>query len=211
MLSWASQHIITIIASLGYSGVVLLMTLESACIPVPSEIILTFSGFLVATGRFELLWVAVAAAVGNNIGSMIAYAVGYYGGRPLAHRYGRWLLIAPADLDGAEAWFRRHGDATVLICRLLPIVRTYVALPAGVVRMPLLRFHFYTFIGSLAWGFLLSYIGFRLGENWNQIAPYFHRFDLIWAPLLIIAVGLAAWHHVRRFRRKLRDEGIKVS
>ncbi|MGH9412461.1 MAG: DedA family protein [Terriglobales bacterium] len=211
MLSWISHHIIVVISTLGYGGVVLLMTLESACIPIPSEIILTFSGFLVATGRFQLVWVAVFGAVGNSIGSMIGYAIGYYGGRPLAHRYGRWLLIAPADLDGAEAWFRRRGDITVLVCRVLPVIRTYIALPAGVVRMPLWRFHTYTFIGSLAWCFLLSYIGYRMGENWNALAPYFHKFDVIWVPLIAALVGIAIWHHAKRFRRKSHSNSVKVS
>ncbi|HUX67441.1 MAG TPA: DedA family protein [Terriglobales bacterium] len=205
MLAWLSLHIIAVISSLGYGGVMLLMALESACIPLPSEIILPFSGFLVSTGRFDLLAVTVAGAVGCNLGSMAAYVVGFYGGRPLAERYGRWLFMAPGDLARSEAWFHRYGDLTVLVSRMLPVVRTYIALPAGVARMPLGRFHLYTFVGSLPWCWLLAYIGYRLGTNWTEIGPYFHRFDLVWAPLLLGLFAWAFWHHFRRWKRANSD------
>jgi membrane protein DedA with SNARE-associated domain len=201
MLAALTQHIIAIISSLGYGGVLILMAIESACIPLPSEIVLPFSGFLVSTGRFELLPLTVVGALGCNLGSMAAYAAGYYGGRPLALRYGRWVGMAPADLARTEAWFQRRGDSTVFVTRLLPIVRTYIALPAGIARMPLGRFHLYTFAGSLPWCFVLAYIGYRLGTNWASIGPYFHRFDLIWAPALLALAAMAIWHHIRRFRK----------
>ncbi|MGH9487905.1 MAG: DedA family protein [Terriglobales bacterium] len=210
MLAGIGQHIIALIAHLGYAGVVLLMILEAACIPVPSEVILTFSGFLVSTGRLELVAAGLAAAIGNSIGSMIAYTVGYYGGPPVAHRYGRWLLIAPGDLTRAEAWFRKRGDITVFICRMLPVVRTYIALPAGVARMPVVRFNLYTFIGSLPWCFALLFVGDRLGQHWQAVAPWFHQFDAIWAPVVAVLIALAVWHHVRRFRREVKKEGVKV-
>lgn len=200
LLTWLSQQIIAIISHLGYGGVILLMGIESACIPLPSEIILPFSGFLVFTGRFRLLYVSLAGALGCNLGSMVAYAVGYYGGRPLALRYGQWLLLAPDDLARAETWFRRRGDVTVLVSRMLPVVRTYIALPAGVARMPLLRFNVYTFLGSWPWCWLLAYVGYRLGAHWTQLAPYFHRFDLVWGPLLLLAIAAFAWRHGRRRR-----------
>jgi membrane protein DedA with SNARE-associated domain len=198
MLAALTQHIVAVISALGYGGVLILMAIESACIPLPSEIILPFSGFLVARGRFELLPLAIVGALGCNLGSMAAYAVGYYGGRPLALRYGRWVGLAPADLARTEAWFQRRGDITVLVSRLLPVVRTYIALPAGIARMPLVRFHVYTFVGSLPWCFALAYVGYRLGANWAAIGPYFHRFDLVWAPLLLAVVVFAVWHHIRR-------------
>jgi len=210
VLAWLSHLIVAFISHTGYAGVLVLMAIESACIPLPSEIILPFSGFLVSTGRFQLWWVAIAGALGCNLGSMVAYAVGYYGGRPLAVRYGRWLLIAPGDLERAEKWFRRRGDLAVFVSRMLPVVRTYIALPAGVARMPLLRFHVYTFLGSLPWCLLLAYIGARLGANWETLGPVFHRFDLVWAPLLLALVVLGIWHHAKRMR-PLRNSGNKIS
>jgi membrane protein DedA with SNARE-associated domain len=210
VLVWVSQHIVAFISHTGYIGVLLLMAIESACIPLPSEIILPFSGFLVSTGRFQLAWVAIAGALGCNLGSMAAYAVGYFGGRPLALRYGRWLLMAPGDLECAEAWFRRRGDLAVFVSRMLPVVRTYIALPAGVARMPLLRFHVYTFLGSLPWCLLLAYVGARLGANWETLGPIFHRFDLVWAPLLLLLVVWGAWHHAKRLRA-FQGSGKNVS
>ncbi len=205
LLATLTLHIITIISAMGYGGVLLLMAIESACIPLPSEIILPFSGFLVASGRFELLPLTVVGALGCNVGSMAAYAVGYYGGRPLALRYGRWIGLAPADLARTEEFFRRRGDAAVFISRMLPVVRTYIALPAGIGRMRLVRFHVYTFAGSLPWCFALAYVGYRLGANWAALGPYFHRFDLVWAPLLLAVVVVAIWHHVKR----IRESGVK--
>jgi len=209
LLSWLSQHIIATISQLGYSGVILLMGIESACIPLPSEIILPFSGYLVFAGRFRLLYVSLAGAVGCNLGSMVAYAVGYWGGRPVAARYGRWLFMAPGDLERAEHWFRHHGDVTVLVGRLLPVVRTYIALPAGVARMPLGRFHLYTFLGSWPWCWALAYVGYRLGANWISVGPYFHRFDSIWAPALVICLGFMIWHHWHRWHPHVAKAGAK--
>lgn len=199
LLAWLSQIIISVISHLGYGGIVLLMAVESACIPLPSEVILPFSGYLVFTGRFHLTAVALAGAVGCNLGSIVAYAVGYYGGRPLAERYGRWLLISPHDLRRADHWFARYGDITVLVSRMLPVVRTFIALPAGVARMPFLRFNIYTFIGSLPWCWLLAWAGVRLGENWEHLRVYFHRFDLVVCLLLLAGVAIFVRHHLRNW------------
>lgn len=211
LLGWVSQSIMAAIGALGYGGVMLMMGLESACIPLPSEVILPFAGYLASTGRFQLVWLAVVGALGCNLGSMAAYAVGYYGGRPLALRYGRWLLLAPGDLARAEAWFQRRGDITVLVSRMLPVVRTYIALPAGVARMPLLRFHVYTFVGSLPWCWLLAYVGYRLGKNWAQVSPYMHRFDVVWISVLAALVIFGLWHHLRRLRSRVQETGVKVT
>lgn len=199
VLAWLSQVIISVISHLGYGGITLLMAIESACIPLPSEIILPFSGYLVFTGRFHLAAVALAGAVGCNLGSMVAYAVGYYGGRPLAERYGRWLLLSPHDLERADAWFARYGDGTVLVSRMLPLVRTFIALPAGVARMPFLRFNVYTFLGSLPWCWLLAWAGVRLGQHWDHLRIYFHRFDLAIGALLLVGVVLFLSHHLRNW------------
>src|SRR5256885_3533692 len=139
--------IISVISAGGYLGIVALMAIESACIPLPSEIIMPFSGYLVYTGRFKLLWVALAGALGCNLGSAIAYAVGYYGGRPLVEKYGAYLLISRHELDWADRFFARYGSITVFINRLLPVGRTFIALPAGIARMPQARFPLSTFLG----------------------------------------------------------------
>lgn len=211
LVNWVSLEIIAVISRLGYGGVVLLMGIESACIPLSSEVILPFSGYLAYSGRFSLIGVSLTGAVGCNLGSMVAYAIGFYGGRPLAHRYGRWLLISTADLDRTEAWFRRYGNVTVLVSRLLPVVRTYIALPAGVAEMPLVPFNVFTFIGSWAWCWLLAYIGFRLGANWTAIGPVFHRLDAVWVPVLAAGLIVLGWHHVHRWRRSLPQDGQEIT
>src|SRR5215467_10089239 len=141
-----SGFIVATISALGYSGIVLLMAIESACIPLPSEIIMPFSGYLVSTGELNLWGVAVAGAVGCVLGSLVAYYVGLFGGRPLVLRYGRYLLVSHHDLELADRWFARHGDITIFVGRLLPVVRTFIAFPAGVARMALGKFVAYTFV-----------------------------------------------------------------
>ncbi len=187
------------ILRLGYGGVVLLMAVESACIPLPSEIIMPFSGYLVATGQLVLWAVAVAGGLGCVLGSVVAYYAGAWGGRPLVARYGRYLLISPHDLDLADRWFQRHGDITVFVGRLLPVVRTFIAFPAGVSRMAMGRFLVYTFAGSVIWCWVLAWIGLKLGEHWHTLGVYFHRFDTVIGILLLLA---AAWY-VRRHLRHL--------
>ena len=179
---------VSVISSSGYVGVVALMAIESACIPLPSEVIMPFSGYLVLTGRFKLLWVAIAGAIGCNVGSTVAYYVGALGGRPLAEKYGRYLLVSRHDLNRADRWFARYGDGTVFFARLLPVIRTFIALPAGVARMNFLRFSIYTFAGSLPWCLVLAYAGVRLGARWEILRDYFHRFDAVIGVLALIAL-----------------------
>ena len=160
--------IIAVISAGGYAGIVLLMAIESACIPLPSEIIMPFAGYLVSTGRFNLFLVATAGALGCNLGSAVAYAVGRYGGRPAIDRWGAWVMLSHADLDRAERFFARYGSITVFVARLLPVIRTFIALPAGIAQMPQVRFHVYTFLGSWPWCFGLAYVGMKLGEAWDR-------------------------------------------
>ncbi len=201
-----SAFIISVISHSGYAGIVLLMAIESACIPLPSEVIMPFSGALTVGaialqyGRqpFSLFWVATAGALGCNLGSAVAYLVGYYGGRPLVEKYGSYLLLSRRDLDWADRFFARYGDWTVFFSRLLPVVRTFIALPAGVARMPQLRFHLYTFIGSWPWCFILAYVGQKLGEKWEsdpRLKIWFHRFDAIIVVVLLAAVAWFVWSH----------------
>src|SRR5438067_7573052 len=178
----------SLIAFAGYGGIVILMGIESACIPLPSELIMPFAGYLVFEGKMRLLWVATSGALGCNVGSLIAYEIGCYGGRPLVERYGRWILMGRRELDLADRFFARWGYLAVFVARLLPIVRTFIALPAGIARMPRVRFHIYTFLGSWPWCFGLAWIGMKLGDRWDKdprLRQWLHRLDIVIVLLLL--------------------------
>lgn len=192
--------VIAAISHLHYIGVALMMAIESACIPLPSEVTMPFAGFLVSRGELDLWWVAVAGAAGCVLGSWVAYAVGAWGGRPLAERYGKYLLLSRHDLDLADRWFARHGELTIFVGRLLPVVRTFIAFPAGVSRMPLWRFTLYTFLGSLPYCWFLAWIGLRLGQHWNTLGTYFHRFDTAIGIVVLLLCAAYVWRHVRKLR-----------
>jgi len=205
IIELVSAFIVATISTLGYGGIVLLMAIESACIPLPSEVIMPFSGYLVYTGQFNLWIVTVAGAFGCVLGSLVAYWVGMRGGRPLIEKYGRYILISHHDLDLADRWFARYGEAIVFVSRLLPAVRTFIAFPAGVARMNLKKFVIYTFAGSLPRCFGLAYVGQKLGEQWDQdplFKSWFHRFDFVIGIAIAIAVVWWVWRHLRH----LRDE-----
>ena len=204
VLEIISALIVSTISTLGYSGVVLLMAIESACIPLPSEIIMPFSGYLVSKGEMNLWLVGVAGAVGCVVGSMIAYWVGMYGGRPVIEKYGRYILISHHDLDLADRWFARYGEIIVFVSRLLPAIRTFIAFPAGVARMNIARFIIYTFAGSLPWCIGLAYVGQKLGEQWDKdprLKSLFHRFDFVIGILIVIAAAWWIWRHVRHSKK----------
>src|ERR1700746_642107 len=186
-----SGIIVRPIAALCYWGVGLLMGIESACIPLPSEIIMPFAGYLVYLQRFNLFWAATAGAIGCNVGSIVAYWIGAKGGRPLVERYGRWVLMSRHDLDRMTYFFEKYGGVTVLLGRLLPVVRTFIAFPAGIAKMPQLRFHIYTFVGSWPWCYALAYAGMKLGEAWHtdpRFQAVFHRFHLVVEIVLVAAI-----------------------
>ena len=195
-----SSLIVATISTLGYPGVVLMMAIESACIPLPSEVIMPFSGYLVATGRFGLNMVAIAGAVGCLLGSYAAYYVGTNGGRRFIERYGRYVLIAPHELEIADRFFLRWGSHAVFWSRMLPVVRTFIAFPAGVSRMNLLPFTIYTLIGSYLWCLMLAYAGMKLGQHWDHLAPWFHRFDALIAVLLIVGAGALLYNRIKGIR-----------
>jgi membrane protein DedA with SNARE-associated domain len=201
LLVLLSGFVIATISSLGYGGIVVLMAIESACIPLPSEVIMPFAGYLVFTGEFTLWGAALAGAVGCVLGSLVAYAVGASGGRSLVRRYGRYVLISHRDLAQADLWFTRHGDITVFVGRLLPVIRTFIALPAGVARMPRGRFHLYTFLGSWPWCFGLAYLGMKAGEHWHYLGEYFHRFDAV---IGAVIVAVAVWFFWSRWKHRIR-------
>ena len=195
------RFVTAVISGSGYGGIVVLMGIESACIPLPSEIIMPFSGYLVSLGRFKLAWVALAGALGCNVGSIVAYYVGALGGRPLVEKYGRYVLVTRHDLELADRWFLRYGDWAVFFARLLPVVRTFIALPAGISRMNFVRFNLYTFLGSLPWCWALAYAGLKLGSQWTVLREYFHRFDTL-IGLVILLGGI--WFVRNRWKNRLQ-------
>ena len=196
--------IIGVISAMGYGGVALLMAIESACIPLPSEIIMPFAGYLISTGRFNLWAVATAGAIGCNLGSILAYEVGKHGGRPFVARWGRYLLLDLDHLERAERFFARWGSITVLVCRLLPLVRSFIAFPAGVARMPLLRFHLYTFVGSWPWCLALAWVGMKLGVAWRtdpRLAHVLHAGDALVVAAIVVGLAWFVRHQLAKRRR----------
>lgn len=201
------SFIVAVISAGGYFGVAALMTVESACVPLPSEIIMPFAGYLVSLGHFSLVGAATAGAIGCNIGSTIAYLVAAYGGRPAFERWGAYILVRHEELDRAERFFARYGAVTVFVGRLLPVVRTFISFPAGLARMPMLKFQIYSFAGSWPWCFVLAYVGMALGRRWNSDPAFrrlFHEFDA--AVVVIILIGFAwfvwsRWREVSRAKR----------
>ena len=197
ILSQLSSFIISTIGAMGYAGIVLLMAIESACIPLPSEIILPFSGYLILSGRFSLWGVALAGALGCNLGSLVAYYAGAYGGRSFLINYGKYVLVSRRDMDMADRWFERYGQWTVFFARLLPVIRTFIALPAGIVRMNVWKFHLFTFLGSFPWCLALALAGYQLGVHWDALRPIFHKFDFLIAGMLVAGAAAFLWHHLR--------------
>jgi membrane protein DedA with SNARE-associated domain len=208
------QFVTHVIDSGGYTGIVALLAMNSACIPLPSEIVMPFAGYLVYLGRFGggntwmglpvgLLWVATAGCLGCNLGSAFAYWIGASGGRPLVERYGKWVLMNRRDLDLMTAFFNKYGSITVLLARLLPIVQTFIAFPAGIARMPRLRFHIYTSLGSWSWYLCLAYVGMKLGERWHtdpRLYQIFHHFHLVVEIALVLGVLCFLWLHLKHGR-----------
>jgi len=199
------QHLIDwithIIATLGYPGVLLLMTLESACIPVPSEAIMPFAGAQIshpAGGFHPNIWVlTVIGALGNLLGSIIAYWVGAIGGRPFLSKYGKYVLIRERDIDKADRFFQKRGDITALVSRWLPIVRTFISLPAGISRMNFPKFCAYTFVGALPFCYGLTWVGVKFGEHMETIRAGLHKADFAVTAVLVVLFGLWLWHHLR--------------
>lgn len=197
ILEALASMIIYVISRMGLAGVVFLMAIESACIPLPSEVIMPFAGYLVFLGKYSLWSVGLAGAVGCVVGSVPAYYLGMYGGRPLIEKYGKYILMSHHDLDMADRWFARHGQATVFFARLLPVIRTFIAFPAGVARMDMKRFIAYTFAGSLPWCLGLAYVGMVMGEKWPSLREYFHKFDLLIGAVLVAGIAWYIRRHIR--------------
>lgn len=199
------QAILQFIAStydlMQWPGVIVLMAIESACIPVPSELIMPLAGWMLIRNlslpvAYTLL-AGVYGAIGNTIGSVIAYAAGMWGGRPLLYKYGRYILISPHDLERADRWFAKSGSWAIFLSRLLPGVRTFISLPAGIARMNFIKFLIYTFLGSFIWSTGLAYGGYELGEHWEEIREVMRPFDPILLAIMIILIALYIYRHVK--------------
>jgi len=207
IVDWVIAFITGIILAGGYPAIVFFMTLESACIPVPSEIVMPFAGYLAySTGTFDLISLTIAGTVGNLIGSTIAYWVGLKAGRPFVLKYGKYILLRKRHLDLAESWFTKYGEATTLFSRMLPIVRTFISLPAGTAKMNFKKFLLFTTIGSVPWNFALAYVGFSLGPSWQGILTWFEAFDIVIVIAVIALIAFLLLHFYRKNGSKEKKE-----
>ena len=209
MITWMTA----LMAATGPYGVMLLMAIESACIPLPSEVIMPFAGFLAFQGKLSLhglgagnpvaqIWIAaVFGALGCNLGSIPAYELGRWGGQPAVKKFGRYIWLHEGHLDSAHRFFTRFGPEAILIGRLLPVVRTFIALPAGVAEMDRTKFHLYTFLGSLPWCLGLAYLGYKLGQRWDTLGVWFHRFDIVIVAAILLGVIWFVWDHYKHRTR----------
>ena len=210
-----SEKIIAILVAFisagGFAGVALLMAIQSACIPIPSEVIMPFAGYALAHSQWQLIILATVASLASNLGSIPAYWIGAKGGRPTIERFGRYLLLSKRDLDMADHFFGRFGSITVLIGRMLPIVRTFIAFPAGVAKMNQFRFHLYTFIGSWPWCYALAYVGMKLGARFQtdpRFKAFFDKFHHGVELILLLGVVLFVWTHWKNRMGKSEPETV---
>ncbi|MGI8827275.1 MAG: DedA family protein [Chloroflexota bacterium] len=195
-----SGTLLNLFTTFGYAGIILAMAIESCCIPLPSELVMPLAGFLAYQNKLNLGGSALAGAVGCVVGSTVAYWIGATGGRALLLRYGRYVLISHHDADRADAFFERRGDATVFFTRLMPIVRTFISLPAGIARMNFRKFLAYTFLGSLPWCFALAYAGYKLGQHWRDVGSTLHDYDILVGVVLVALFALFVYRHVQGSR-----------
>lgn len=203
----------------GLIGILLAMAIESCCIPLPSEVVMPLAGIMLVTGKIlggiallpGLIVIALTGSLGCVLGSIVAYSIGYAGGRPLMLKYGRYVLISQADADKADAFFLKHGSATAFFSRMLPVVRTYISLPAGIARMPFVKFVVYSFLGSFPWCLLLAYIGTLIGGNLNRLAPIFHDLDIVIIVAVVLLVALYIWRHIRNDRIARAEDAAGAS
>ena len=204
ILGSVTAWIIDNLRHLGYSGIVLMMGIESACIPLPSEVIMPFGGYLVYENpaKYTVWWMGVSGALGCVWGSAVAYWAGMFGGRPFVEKYGKYVLIRTKDLDKADTFFAKHGEVAIFFSRLMPVVRTFISFPAGVSRMHFWRFMIYTFLGSLPWCLGLAWVGKAMGPKWDQVLkPYFHDAHIVIAVVMVVTIALYVYHHVHGEKR----------
>ena len=200
--------LVALIASGGYASVVLLMAIQSACVPIPSEVIMPLAGYALAHNQMQLILLATVASLASNLGSIPAYWVGARGGRPAVERFGRYVLFSMHDLDRVHSFFERYGSLAVLVGRMLPIIRTFIALPAGIAKMNLVKFHLYTFVGSWPWCYALAYVGMKLGASFNtnpEFKAVFHRFHLAVEAAIVLGFIWFVWTH---WKNRIRTEAV---
>jgi membrane protein DedA with SNARE-associated domain len=186
MIEHLIDGVIFVLDKLGYFGTFMGMALESACIPIPSEAILPFGGYLSFTGRLNLVWMIIIGTLGGTVGSIGAYYLGKFGGRPLVEKYADKLKLSKSHLEKSDEYFNKYGEKIVFYSRLLPIIRTFISLPAGISKMDFKKFTIYTFLGSLIWSVVLGYAGYKMGENWTAMRAWFHIADIAF---VVFAVG----------------------
>ncbi len=203
VIALVTHFIINLIQSTGYIGIFLLMAAESALIPIPSEVTMPFAGYLVTLGKFNFLTVVFVGALANLVGSLLAYGLGFWGSetfvRNFITKYGKWFLVSSKEFDHSNKWFRRYGEKIVFLGRILPVVRTYISLPAGVAEMDFWRFSLFTLAGSFIWSYLLTYIGVTLGKNWNSLQIYYRKLELLIIGLIVIG---AVYYICNKLKRK---------
>ena len=207
--TWFLDIITNVYDAMGWPGVVFLMAIESAAIPFPSELIMPLAGWLLIEAKGESIWMlgmaAFYGALGNLLGSWVAYWISYKGGRPLLKKYGRYVLVTQHEVDRAEEWFQKYGELAVFGSRLLPVVRTFISIPAGIARMNIWKFSFYTFVGSYLWSLGLAYGGYKLGENWEDLRQIMRPFDFPIAGIVAVAVLWFIYRRIKVIRSEARD------
>jgi membrane protein DedA with SNARE-associated domain len=199
MLDIVVTWVVKIIELMSYPGIAFLMALESMIFPLPSEAVLPFAGFLISEGELNLWLVALAATVGSLIGSWVSYEIGYYGGKPFLKRWGKYFLLNETHLDWTEQWFLKYGDKTIFFSRLIPVVRHFISIPAGMTKMNRTKFFIYTFAGAFIWNLFLTWVGVLLGKEWSRITQYTKPFEII---VLIIIVGFIAWFVFKEIEKR---------
>lgn len=193
--------ITNVIDSMGYPGVALLMAIESAAIPLPSEIIMPFAGFLVESGRFSLFGLAMAGAFGSTIGSLVIYYIAYYGGRRLIAKYEHIIFVSQEDIDIAEKFFHRFRHSSAFLGRMLPVVRTFISVPAGLAKAPIIPFTIGAFVGSFIWSYFLAWLGLKLGSNWHSLETYFRKVDIV---IVVAGVALVIFWIRRHIKNRVK-------
>ena len=206
--TWFLEIITNVYEAMGWPGVVFLMAIESAAIPFPSELIMPLAGWLLIEAKGDSAWMlwmaAFYGALGNLLGSWVAYWISYKGGRPLLKKYGKYVLVTQHEVDQAEEWFQKYGELAVFASRMLPVVRTFISVPAGIARMNFWKFSFYTFVGSYPWSLGLAYGGFILGENWEDLRHVMRPFDFPIAGIILVVVAWFIYHRIKAIRREER-------